>query len=178
MIPVAPSPSPSGTPSRKLADLFATFPRPRCYIASPFGFSEAGRHYYAEHYLPALVEHVEPVDPWTLTEPEGFAAAAAEDRLHAFAIEAGARNAAAIYGCHMLIAQLDGQEVDAGTAAEVGYAAALGLPCLALRSDLRASGEPGMRVNLQLEAFVVLSGGFVAGSLDELVRRLADLRAA
>ena len=70
----------------------------------------------------------------------------------------------------MLIAQLDGQEVDAGTAAEVGYAAALGLPCLGVRSDLRASGEPGMHVNLQLEAFIVLSGGFIAGSLDELVR--------
>ena len=33
-----------------------------------------------------------------------------------------------------------------------------------------------MRVNLQLEAFIVLSGGFVAGSLEELVARLAHLR--
>ncbi len=74
------------------------------------------------------------------------------------------------------VAQLDGQEVDAGTAAEVGYAAALGLPCLAVRSDLRRSGEPGMHVNLQLEAFVVLSGGFVASSLAELTQRLATLR--
>ena len=35
-----------------------------------------------------------------------------------------------------------------------------------------------MRVNLQLEAFVVLSGGFIAGSLEELVARLAQWRAA
>jgi nucleoside 2-deoxyribosyltransferase len=97
--------------------------------------------------------------------------------VHAFGIEVGARNAAAIYSSHMLIAQLDGQEVDAGTAAEVGYAAALGLPCVGVRSDLRSSGEPGMHVNLQLEAFIVLSGGFIAGSLDELVGRLAALRA-
>ncbi|MEA2143471.1 MAG: hypothetical protein QOI64_1901, partial [Solirubrobacteraceae bacterium] len=97
---------------------------------------------------------------------------------HAFGIEVGERNAEAIRGARLLIAQLDGQEVDAGTAAEVGYAAALGRPCLGVRSDLRASGEPGMRVNLQLEAFVVLSGGFVAASLDELVARLAQLRAA
>jgi hypothetical protein len=34
-----------------------------------------------------------------------------------------------------------------------------------------------MRVNLQLEAFVVLSGGFIAGSLAELLDRLAALRA-
>ena len=33
-----------------------------------------------------------------------------------------------------------------------------------------------MRVNLQLEAFIVLSGGFVAGSLDELAEQHARLR--
>ena len=161
-----------------LAELFAGGARPPCYIASPLGFSEAGRAYYAERFLPALAAHVEPVDPWTLSLPEEFAAARAAGRVHAFGIEVGERNAEAIRGARLLIAQLDGQEVDAGTAAEVGYAAALGRPCLGVRSDLRASGEPGMRVNLQLEAFVVLSGGFVAGSLDELVARLAQLRAA
>ena len=93
-----------------------------------------------------------------------------------FGLEIGARNASAIAGAQLLIAHLDGQEVDAGTAAEVGYATALGLPCLALRSDLRCSGEPGMLVNLQVEAFVALSGGFVARSLDELVARLCVLR--
>jgi nucleoside 2-deoxyribosyltransferase len=161
-----------------LTALFAGAARPRCYIASPLGFTEAGRDYYARRYLPALAEHVEPVDPWALASPDEFAAARAQGREHELGIEVGARNAEAIRAAQLLIAHLDGQEVDAGTAAEVGYAAALGLPCLALRSDLRASGEPGMHVNLQLEAFVVLSGGFVAGSLAELVERLAELRAA
>ncbi|HEV2059215.1 MAG TPA: nucleoside 2-deoxyribosyltransferase [Solirubrobacteraceae bacterium] len=161
-----------------LAELFADAARPRCYVASPLGFSEPGRAYYAQRYLPALAEHVEPVDPWALSLPEEFAAARETGREHAFAIEVGERNAAAIRGARLLIAQLDGQEVDAGTAAEVGYAAALGLPCLGVRSDVRASGEPGMRVNLQLEAFIVLSGGFIAASLGELVSRLAQLRGA
>jgi nucleoside 2-deoxyribosyltransferase len=164
--------------SDRLAALFAGGARPRCYVASPLGFSEAGRDYYAQRYLPALAEHVEPVDPWTLSLPTEFDAARAAGREREFGIEVGARNAAAIRGAGLLIAHFDGQEVDAGTAAEAGYAAALGLPCLGVRSDLRASGEPGMRVNLQLEAFVVLSGGFIAGSLDELVARLAELRAA
>jgi nucleoside 2-deoxyribosyltransferase len=159
-----------------LSALFAGGARPRCYVASPLGFTEAGREYYARRYLPALAEHVEPVDPWALTSPDEFAAARAQGREHALGIAVGARNAEAIRGVQLLVAHLDGQEVDAGTAAEVGYAAALGLPCLALRSDLRASGEPGMRVNLQLEAFVVLSGGFVAESLDELLERLTALR--
>ncbi|MEA2156835.1 MAG: hypothetical protein QOE11_2975 [Solirubrobacteraceae bacterium] len=162
----------------RLAALFAGGARPRCYVASPLGFSEAGREYYAGRYLPALAEHVEPVDPWALTLPAEFAAARAQGRERELGLEVGARNADAIRGALLVIAHLDGQEVDAGTAAEVGYGAALGLACVALRSDLRASGEPGMRVNLQLEAFVVLSGGFVAGSLAELVARLAALRGA
>ncbi len=159
-----------------LLALFRGGARPRCYVASPLGFSESSREYYAGRYLPALAEHVEPVDPWALTAPEEFVAARAGDREHEFGIEVGARNAEAIRGAALLIAQLDGQEVDAGTAAEVGYAAALGLPCLAVRSDLRSSGEPGMRVNLQLEAFVLLSGGFIVSSLYELVARLQELR--
>ncbi len=163
--------------SDKLQALFAGGARPRAYVASPLGFSEAGRAYYAERYLPALREHVLPVDPWTLSLPEEFEQARQGGREHAFGIEVGARNAEAIRGAQLVVAQLDGQEVDAGTASEVGYAAALGLPCLAVRSDLRQSGEPGMNVNLQLEAFVVLSGGFVARSLEELVERLRELRA-
>jgi hypothetical protein len=46
---------------------------------------------------------------------------------------------------------------------------------------LRGVGAPAAvehAINLQLEAFIALSGGFVAGSLDELVKRLAELRAA
>ncbi|MEJ7798383.1 MAG: nucleoside 2-deoxyribosyltransferase [Solirubrobacteraceae bacterium] len=162
----------------QLAALFAGGARPRAYLASPLGFSEVGRAYYAERYLPALREHLEPVDPWALSLPDEFDAARTAGREQEFGLEVGARNAEAIRGAQLVVAHLDGQEVDAGTASEVGYAAALGLPCLGVRSDLRSSGEPGMRVNLQLEAFVVLSGGFVASSLDELVGRLALLRSA
>lgn len=163
--------------SSQLAALFAGGARPRAYVASPLGFSEAGRLYYEQRYLPALRAHVVPVDPWALTSGAEFEAARAEGREHAFGIEVGARNVEAITSSRLLVAQLDGQEIDAGTAAEVGYAAALGLPCLALRSDVRDSGEPGMTVNLQVEAFVELSGGFVARSLDELLARLTALRA-
>src|SRR3978361_46307 len=100
--------------SAALAALFAGGAGPRCYLASPLGFSEAGHDYYAQRYVPALAEHVEPVDPWTLSLPAEFAAARAEDREQAFGIEVGARNGEAIRSARLLIAQLDGQEVDAG----------------------------------------------------------------
>jgi len=146
--------------------------RQRCYIAGPLGFTEAGRRYHHEVYLPALAVVVEPVDPWSLTAPEEIARAAANGRRREFALEIGRRNAEAIRSCSLLVALLDGQEVDAGTAAEVGFAAALGLTCFGWRTDLRDAGEPGVRVNLQLESFIVDSGGEIAGSLRDLLHLL------
>jgi nucleoside 2-deoxyribosyltransferase len=147
---------------------------PRCYVASALGFSEAGAHYYEHVYLPALRAVVTPVDPWSLTTAQEVAEARAGRREHEFALEIGRRNAEAIRGCTMLVAHLDGQEVDAGTASEVGFAAALGVRCFGVRSDLRQSGEPGVSVNLQLEHFLVASGGSLHSSLQELVDALAE----
>lgn len=152
--------------------------RQRCYLASPFGFTEAGRRYQQEIYLPALGAIVEPVDPWALTTPAEVAHARAHGQEREFALEIGRRNAEAIRSCRLLVAQLDGQEIDSGTAAEVGYAAALGLICFGWRSDLREAGEPGVRVNLQLEAFIADSGGSIASSLDELLSALKRAVAA
>lgn len=149
--------------------------KPRCYIASPLGFSEAGRYYYAEVLLPALAEVIEPVDPWALVDEAEIKEAAAAHRRREMAAEIGRRNTEALKSCRLLVAVLDGQEVDAGTAAEIGYAAARGLVCLGLRTDHRQTGEVGATVNLQVESFLLTSGGQIAGSLDDL---LTALRAA
>ena len=148
--------------------------RPRCYVAGPLGFTDAGRDYYGRTYLPALAAVVEPVDPWSLTAPGEIAAAARERRQRELALTMGQRNTEAIRSCRLLAADLDGQELDSGTAAEVGYGAALGLTCFGLRTDLRQSGEEGVAVNLQVEAFIAGSGGLIARSLDELVAALAQ----
>ncbi len=143
-------------------------PRPRCYVASPLGFTEAGRHYYATVYVPALAAVVEPVDPWSLTTAMEVEKARAAGRERELALEIGRRNAEAIRGCEMLVAHLDGQELDSGTAAEVGFAAGLGITCFGLRTDLRQSGEAGVAVNLQVEGFIEQSGGRITASLEEL----------
>lgn len=146
-----------------LATLLSGGRRPRAYVASPLGFSDATRGYYRDVFLPALGERFELADPWSLSAP-GDAV-----------LEIGRRNAAAIDGADLVVAHLDGQEVDSGTAAEIGYACARGLPVLAIRSDWRQAGEEGAVVNLQVEAFVVLSGGFIARSLEALLARLDEL---
>lgn len=147
--------------------------RPRCYLASPLGFSEPGRAYYYDTLVPALSELVEVVDPWAISSADEFARAAASDGLGAFVLEVGRRNAEAIRGCALLVACLDGSDVDSGTASEVGYASALGLRCHGFRTDLREAGERGAIVNLQVQSFIVHSGGAVASSLEVLLENLA-----
>jgi nucleoside 2-deoxyribosyltransferase len=142
----------------------------RCYVASPLGFTDAGRHWYADVLLPALAPLVEVVDPWSLATREEVAAGGGSRE---FWLSLGARNDAAIRSCELLVAVLDGQELDSGTAAEVGFAAALGLRCFGLRTDVRQHGEPGVHVNLQVEHFVVASGGAVVTAVDDLIALLA-----
>jgi nucleoside 2-deoxyribosyltransferase len=149
--------------------------KPRGYIASPLGFTESGRHYYAEVYLPALSRVIEPVDPWSLTAPEEITAAQAAGRLAELWLEVGRRNSAEIRSADLVVALLDGQEVDSGTAAELGFAAGLGKRCFGLRTDLRENGETGVAVNLQVVSFILDSGGAIAGSLDELVAILTAI---
>jgi nucleoside 2-deoxyribosyltransferase len=98
---------------------------PRCYVASPLGFTEGGRAYLHDTYLPALARVVEPVDPWALTHPAEVERAAAEGRERELALEIGRRNAQAIRSCELVAAYLEGQEPDAGTVAEVGSRAAV-----------------------------------------------------
>jgi nucleoside 2-deoxyribosyltransferase len=144
----------------------------RCYVASPLGFTEAGRSFSESTLLPALTHVVKPVDPWALTSPAEWSAAAADGREREIAMLAGRRNSLAIRSCSLLVAVLEGQELDSGTAAEVGYAAALGVRCFGFRTDLRSMGEPGTRVSLQVEAFIEESGGEVVDSVDALVQCL------
>jgi nucleoside 2-deoxyribosyltransferase len=147
--------------------------RPHCYIASPLGFSEGGRHYYDTVYLPALRAVVEPIDPWSLTTRTEVEDARAAGRERELALKIGKRNADAIRDCKLLAAYLEGQEVDAGTAAEIGFAAGLGIRSYGLRTDLRQSGEEGVAVNLQVESLILGSGGRIVSSLDDLVGALA-----
>lgn len=151
-------------------------PRPRCYVASPLGFSETTRPWYRDVMLPALGELVECVDPWSLTSEDEVLAAQAAGKDREIALEIGRRNIAAIRSSALLVAVLDGQEPDSGTVAELGYAAGLGLRCWGVRSDFRQAGEAGVPVNLQVVSFVEASGGTIEASFDALVARLrADL---
>ena len=158
-------------------------PAPRIYVASPLGFTDAGRMYSETVLLPAVrTAGFEPLDPWDVDDdvvhvfgldrddPERRARLADINRL------VGQRNAELIRSAAGVLAILDGHDVDSGTAAEIGYAAALSRPVVGLRSDLRISGDnEATLVNLQVEWFVLDSGGSLATTLDDA---LVALRAA
>jgi nucleoside 2-deoxyribosyltransferase len=159
----------------------------KIYVAGPLGFSEAGRAFHAERVLAQIAQlgHVA-LDPWALTDPVRIAAAAAmpygvarRDAWRALNRDIGGANAAAIRDCDLVFAVLDGSDVDSGTAAEIGYAVALGKPILGYRSDFRLSGDnEGARVNLQVEYFIAESGGAIIDKVAELGAALANIRSA
>lgn len=145
---------------------------PLCYVASPLGFSEAGRHYLQTVYIPVLSTVVTPIDPWSLVGEGEIDQAHSAGRLRDLWLEIGRRNTNAIRSSSLLVALLDGQEADSGTVAELGYAAALGKTCFGLRSDVRQCGEEHMAINLQIETFVLDSGGEILSSLASLIEAL------
>lgn len=79
------------------------------------------------------------------------------------------KNLDAIENSDILVAVLDGADMDSGTAWEIGYACAKGKPVLGLRTDFRTLGIEGT-VNLMIERSVVLCTG-----IPELLNRLKAL---
>jgi nucleoside 2-deoxyribosyltransferase len=138
----------------------------RVYVASPLGFTEAGREFVANRLLPALAgAGFTPIDPFAL-EPAAGATI-------------GETNVRALDGADVVLAVLDGPDVDSGTAAEIGYAFARDKPIVGYRSDLRRAGEhDGVVVNLQVEHFIRASGGSVVDRLDDVPAALARVRSS
>lgn len=152
------------------------------YVAGPGGFDAAGRAWHLQ--VRRLLDEAGFVvlDPWLASEehfrvalavPEGRARV---DALRTANRAAGAANATMIREADAVFALLDGVDVDSGTAAEIGYAAALATPVVGYRTDWRTTGDnEAATVNLQVEYFVETSGGTIvvgdpAGDDDTLLR--------
>ena len=74
-----------------------------------------------------------------------------------------------------VVASLDGQDVDSGTAVEIGYGFARGLLIVGLRTDSRRCADnEGSTVNLMIETCIADSGGILTDSLPEAVAFIAD----
>jgi nucleoside 2-deoxyribosyltransferase len=156
------------------------------YIASPLGFSAVGRLYYRDVLLPAVKEAgLRALDPWAPKHARDSGLSSAlklpvgEERIaqlshanHA----AAERNFELITQADGLLAVVDGNDVDSGTAAEIGAASALGKPVVGLRTDFRSMGDnDGSPINLQVEYFIRRGGGRVLADPKSAVRQLSKL---
>lgn len=154
------------------------------YIASPFGFSEAGRYFYYDKFLPIITkEGFQIIDPWELTSQEEID----EVLRHPYGLlrkeawklldfKMGERNAIGIERAKGIVAILDGIDVDSGTAGEIGYGSAQGKKILGYKGDFRLTSEnEGTLVNLQVEYFIKRNGGKIITSLDELIPALREV---
>lgn len=151
------------------------------YPAGPLGFSEAGRYFYEKVFIPMLKEiGFTVLDPWILTDaeiineaiktPYGVRQVKKWQKANKII---GANNAEAIKKSHIIVAILDGVDVDSGTASEIGFGAALNKPVIGYRGDFRLSADNvGSIVNLQVEYFINLNGGKITTSIDELKQLL------
>ena len=138
------------------------------YLAGPAGFTDAGRLHHREVIVPSVTAAGFGVlDPWAIQDPlEQVSSRESNHRI-------GRRNAELIRGCAAVLAVLDGADVDSGTAAEIGYAAALHRPVVGLRTDTRCSGDNAASlVNLQVEWFIHESGGTLTTTLTDAVAEL------
>lgn len=160
---------------------------PSVYVAGPYGFSLATKVFYDQVLLRAVAAvGWTPLDPWA--DDDGaigreFAAAELSDgtaRVEALAAidrRLGAANEALIRRADAVLAILDGPDVDSGTAAEIGFAAGLGLPTVGLRLDTRRTGDnDGTLVNLQVQHFIETRGGSVHRTLEGALDALAALQ--
>lgn len=157
--------------------------KPSVYLASPLGFATSTRDFMSE-IVRALSDAVEINNPW---DDHRFDDAFAEitrlgsfrervDRLHAINHQLGQGNEERIRDCDALIAVLDGADVDSGTAAEIGFAYALGMRIYGIRTDFRLAGDNlGSIVNLQVQYFIEQTGGRIVETVPDLLMCATEL---
>lgn len=158
---------------------------PTLYLASPLGFSENGRIALVECLRRIRATGWQVVDPWELSAdfPEKAARGAhledvaQAEYFDALVREVGARNEDAIRDVDLVLAVLDGPDIDSGVAAEIGFARAIGKPVVGYRGDFRSAGEaPGIIVNLQVQHFIAATGGKIVRSLEEMAAVLQEAK--
>jgi nucleoside 2-deoxyribosyltransferase len=161
-----------------------TTTRTRAYLASPLGFAASTQAFMAD-LVQALGAVVDVENPWDLGGPElgaaferanalpGYAERVAA--LHAIDMGIGAQNEAAIRRSDIVVAVLDGVDVDSGTASEIGFAYGLGKRSYGLRTDTRLAGDNlGATVNLQVQYWIEASGGAVFEKVEDVIVALRD----
>lgn len=138
------------------------------YLANPEWFTESGRIMIQERVLPSLVNA-----GVTVYEPFREFYARATQKFGEFDLSKreiclfGAySNVQAIKSAKMILAVLDGVDVDSGTASEIWWGSMIWKRIVGIRTDFRWNSADGVavKINLQVEWFISMSGGIICDS--------------
>lgn len=161
--------------------------KPVLYLAGPCGFSEIGR-VGLEPIEAKLSEKYDVINPFTRSASDGqiisdlekmlhnpkstqngLSAAEIHEELFKISMKLGKSNVELIKSADRVFAILDGSDVDSGTAAEIGFAFAIGKRVDGYRGDFRYSRDNfGAQINLQVEYFIRASGGTIFRNINEI----------
>jgi nucleoside 2-deoxyribosyltransferase len=156
----------------------------KIYLAGPLGFSEAGREFQNNSIIPILKKlGYSYYDPWKTKLDKKIQKVSSLDygkrkknEWYKLNFEIGKLNTSEIDSSDIVLAVLDGTDIDSGTAAEIGYAFAKGKKIIGYRGDFRLSADnEGSTVNLQVEYFIRSSGGTIIKTIKQLNTELKKL---
>ena len=153
----------------------------KIYLASPYGFAESTKPFLQALKSSLTSAGFEVLDPWDVGAEalgsmmmKGISeSTTASSTLRLLNERLAQLNRRGIDDCDIVVAGLDGSDVDSGTASEIGYAFARGKRVVGLRTDLRRSGEnSAARVNMQVQYWIEESGGTIVSTISELVQSI------
>lgn len=154
----------------------------KLYLASPYGFTTAGQDFMNKTVIPLLSKDKHIIlNPWSDSfsinkkiEKYGKLINKSQiAKLKQLNTSIAQKNMDMIDESDLVLAVLDGSDVDSGVAAEIGYAFAQRKRVLGYRSDFRLTGDNiGSIVNLQVEFFIKKSGGKIFHSLTEIKKEI------
>ncbi|HEX9677276.1 nucleoside 2-deoxyribosyltransferase [Nitrososphaera sp.] len=158
----------------------------KVYLASPYGFAYSTSGFLKELRGVLRDEGWEVLDPWEFGEPmvkefqmqsANLSDEARVSRLRKLNDEIGNLNREALDTADIVVAGLDGPDVDSGTASEIGYAYARGKIIVGYRGDFRLTGEnEAAMINIQVQYWIERSGGRIVRTLLNLLSALSSIQ--
>jgi nucleoside 2-deoxyribosyltransferase len=151
----------------------------KIYLASPYGFTSAGQEFMKNIMIPTIsIKGFEILNPWdsfdfTLKQIRKISSindiTKQFEMLRIMNKDIAINNLELLKQADLIIAVLDGSDVDSGVATEIGYAYANNKTIIGYRSDFRLSGDNlAALVNVQVEYFINESGGIIVNNITDL----------
>lgn len=159
----------------------------KAYLASPYGFTDSGMAFMKAKIIPIIEQaSFEALNPWKYSKKISRKIDDIKSTNDIFKQielwknlnkEIAKNNEILIKASQIVVAILDGSDIDSGVASEIGYAYALHKKIIGYRSDTRMTGDNiGAKVNLQIEYFIYNSKGCIVTNIEELKETLEKIR--